>query len=175
MNIQFYHKRLINSKEYKEFLKEHKKAYLGSALFILDKEKGKDEVNFDFYCEKDKDKVFSFEVSKEIVFRELKNYDVRKPEKIKISENLNLLDFEKIILEEMKKNNMKNPAKKFLFSFQRLKKKDYFLITAFLSNLALVKCHIEIKSKKIVLFEKKSFMDMVKMFKGSGKKKKKKK
>jgi len=165
MNLQNYYKKLIQSKEYKDFIKQYKDAYFCSGLFILDKESRGDEFHFDYYIPSSK-KMFSFKFyGNQMQFLPIQNFETIIPEKITTDFNIELDDFEILILKRMEKEKMKEKIKKLLFSFQNLDGKKYFVVTIFLSGMGLLKVHIDIKEKKIVLFEKKSLLDMIKIFK----------
>jgi hypothetical protein len=166
MNFQFYYEKLINSEQYKKFKKHNPKAYECSCFFILDKSEKNPEnkIHFDFYNPKDK-KIYSFKVNEDIQLSPIDNFDSRIPRKLSTNHSFELKDFEKLILNKMKKENITGKIQKIIFSMQPLEKKEYLVITVFLSNLKLLKVHIDLKTKKITYFEKKSFFDLIKIVK----------
>ena len=171
MNFQFYYEKLVNSSEYKNFVKKNPKAYPCSSLFILDLEgvgKG-NGVHFDFWLPKEK-KMNSFRVGEEIQFSEVENFDNRPYEEISVRHDFSFEEIEKLIYDRMLKEDVRGKLQKILFSIQKLEGKEFLVITAFLSNLALLKVTFSLDEMKIVTFEKKSFFDMIKVFKGKGKK-----
>ena len=165
MKLQFYNDKLINSEEYKKFMKEHKDAYFCSGFFSIDKENSEtdNQIHFDFYIPSSKE-MFSFKLNDKIELTSVKIFDERIPEQIFTDFNIDLDKFEKIILKKMELEKIKNSAKKFLFSLQNLEKKTYLLVTIFLSNLGLLKINIDLAKGEIISFEKKSMSEIFKIF-----------
>jgi hypothetical protein len=164
MNFQFYYEKLINSEEYQNFFREHPGAFPCSGFFVLDKEKNENKIHFDFWLPQD-EKMYSFKLDGKVEFVPVENFDKRGYEKIGLNYDFNFEDFEEMIVKRKEVEGIKGKIQKLLFSLQRLKEKDYLVITVFLSNLALLKVNIDISEKKITSFEKKSFMDMFKIVK----------
>jgi len=54
-----------------------------------------------------------------------------------------------------------NKIQKILLSLQRLDNKDFLVGTVFISGLGMIKVHVDINDMKIVLFEKRSVLDMI--------------
>jgi len=162
MKFQFYHEKLINSKEYQKFKKENPKAYPCSGFFVLDKEKNNNAVHFDFWLPQ-YEKMYSFKMDGKIEFVNVENFDKRPFEKLSMNYNFDLDDYEKMILKEKENKKIKGKMQKLLFSLQKLDGKDYLITTVFLSNMGLLKVHIDIAENKITKFEKKSFFDMIKI------------
>ncbi|MDP3966451.1 MAG: hypothetical protein Q8Q04_02885 [archaeon] len=175
MNFQFYYEKLVDSSEYKNFVKKNPKAYPCSSLFILDRETGGkgNSVHFDFWLPKEK-KMNSFKVGEEIQFSEVENFDSRPFEEISVEHDFSFEDIEKHIQERMLKEGVKGRIQKILFSLQKLNGKEFLVITVFLNNLGLLKVTFSLDEMKIILFEKKSLFDMMKIFKGKGNKEEKK-
>ena len=164
MNVQFYFEKLHSSNEFKKFIKENPSSYLCSGFFLIDKEeikKPNNKVYLDFYVPKKK-KVFSFDIKEEIKLSQLENFG-KIPSKISENCEFNFEEVEKIILEEMEKQNVKSKIKKIIFSLQNLKGKDFLIVIVFISMLGIIKININISNKKITKFEKKSLMDMFKI------------
>jgi|SRR6056297_3516000 len=164
MKFQFYYEKLINSDEYQKFKKENPDAYPCSGFFVLDREKDNNTVHFDFWLPKHK-KMYSFKMDGPIEFVNVENFDTRPFEKLSMNYEFDLNDYEKMILKEIENKTIKGKMKKLLFSLQKLEGKDYLVTTVFLSNMALLKVHIDISENKITHFEKKSFFDMLKIMK----------
>jgi hypothetical protein len=164
MKFQFYYEKLINSNEYQKFKKENPDAYPCSGFFVLDREKNNDTVHFDFWLPK-YEKMYSFKMTEPIEFVNVENLDKRPLEKLPMNYTFDLKDYEKMIQKEMEQKTIKGRMKKLLFSLQRFEGKDYLITTVFLSNMALLKVHIDITKNKITHFEKKSFFDMLKIVK----------
>ena len=63
----------------------------------------------------------------------------------------------------MARKEVKSKVQKILLSLQHKEGKDYLVGTAFLSMFGLLKVNIDISEMKITDFEKKSFMDMLRV------------
>ena len=163
MNINESYNKILKSKEYRDFMEQNKSAYLCSCFFMLDKENNSQEIHFDYYIGSEK-KMFSFKINSEITLVLLEVFDKRIQEKLNLNKNIELENFEKLIVERMEKENIRESIKKFLYSFQCVKGKNLLLVTVFLSKLALLKVSIDISNIEIMDFEKKSFFDMVNIF-----------
>ncbi len=170
MNFRFYHEKLTESDEYKEFMKKNPKAYPCSCFFVLDREKsGADNrVHFDFLIPETK-KMHSFKVNDKVELLDVENYDERPFEEISVDYNFNLEDFEKMIFQKLQEEKINGRIQKLLFSLQKLNGKSFLIVTGFLNNLGLIKTTISLDEMKIITFEKKSFFDMMKIMRGKGK------
>lgn len=160
MNFQFFLEKLEASEEFKDFIKENPKAYLCSGFFAIDKEGKDDKKHFDFY-DPSSEKLFSFQIENGCKKTEVEMIDKRIPEKIETDFDFSFEEIESLINDKMQKENVKNKLQKIIISLQSFKRKNLLLCTVFISMLGLLKIHIDIKSKEIVLFEKKSFFDFV--------------
>ena len=181
MNSQFLLEKLINSSEYKEFMKENPKAYLCSGFFIIDlenKEAG-NQYHFDFYIP-ESGKTFSFELENKnpqqvlnssgnptevggIKLIPLERYDEKILEKVSLKEDFDFDKIEKMISTEMELKKINNKIQKMIFSLQNVENRDVLLGTIFVSGLGMIKADIDLKDKRITEFEKKSFFDMMKI------------
>jgi phenylalanyl-tRNA synthetase beta subunit len=113
--------------------------------------------------------MYSFQVSGQVEFVNVENFDKRPFEKLSMNYTFDLEVIEKIIQKKIEEEKIKGSIKKLLFSLQKLEGKDYLVGTVFLSNMGLIKVSIEIPENKITSFEKKSFFDMLKVVKGNKK------
>lgn len=166
MKFQFYYEKLVGSDEYKNFVKENKKAYPCSGFFILDLEKDgeNNQVHFDFWLPDEK-KMVSFKMTGSIEFVNVENYDKRPFEKLSMNYEFDLEKVKLKIEKEIEKQKIKGKLQKILFSLQKFEGKDYLIITAFLNNLSMIKVQYLIEEDKIINLEKKSFMEMLKIVK----------
>jgi hypothetical protein len=164
MNLQFYLEKLYSSDIFKNFIKENPKAYMCSGFFIIDKEGKDNQIHIDFYIPNIK-KMFSFRLEKKIEKIPVEATTKKAPLKIKSDVDFNFEDVEKMIADEMEKQDIKNKLQKIMFSLQNIDGKNFLICTVFISLLGLLKVHIDLKEKKIVLFEKKSFFDLMKRVK----------
>lgn len=163
MNLQFYLEKLQNHDGFGKFKKENSKSYLCSAFLSIDKEKNNNQIHFDFFIPKKK-KITSFQMNDEIKIVPLEKYDDKIPEEI-FNINIDFNELENLISEKMERENIKNKIQKIILSLQNFHGKEILSGTIFISMLGMIKIVIELKDKKITEFEKKSLLDMVKIFK----------
>lgn len=164
MNFQFYLEKLYSSAIFKNFIKENPKVHMCSGFFTIDKEGKDNQIHFDFYIP-DSKKMFSFRLEKDIEKIPVEVMTKKIPLEIKPNFNFNLKDVEEMIIDEMKKQDITNKLQKIIFSLQNIKGKNFLICTAFISMLGLIKIQIDLKEKKIILFEKKSLLDLMKRVK----------
>jgi len=162
MNSQFLLEKLKDSSEYKTFVKENKDSYLCSGFFVIDMEnkETRNQYHFDFFVPENK-KTFSFELENEVKLVPLERIDEKFLEKVSLKENFDFNEIEKIISREMEFKKINNKIQKMIFSLQNIKGKDLLLGTIFVSGFGMIKANIDLKDKRIVDFEKKSFFDML--------------
>ncbi len=178
MNLQFLLEKLKNSEEFKNFKKENPTAYLCSGFFVVDmenKETG-NQYHLDFFVPESK-KTFSFELENKNLQRVLNSSSTQQEveeiklvplerqeqvlEKVSLSSNFDFDEMEKIILREMEFKKINNKIQKMIFSLQNIKGRDLLLGTIFVSGFGMVKANIDLKDRRIIDFEKKSFWDML--------------
>lgn len=167
MNFQFYLEKLFDSESFQSFIKENKKAYPCSGFFIIDlsdSKKPDNKQHIDYYIPLTK-KLFSFKLEDSCSIIPVELADTEAPKKVALNYSFDFNDIKQMIQDEMDKKEVKNKLQKLLFSLQNKDGKDYLVGTAFLSNFGLLKVNIDIADMKIVLFEKKSFMDMMRVVK----------
>ena len=87
------------------------------------------------------------------------------PEKISMNCNFDFDEIENLISQEKEKHNIKNKIQKILLSLQKVNGKDFLIGTVFVSGLGLIKINIDLSENKITGFEKKSFFDIMNVFK----------
>ena len=160
MNLKFYLEKLKSSEEYKKFMKENSDAYLCSGFFIIDKQGEDNQQHFDFYIPSKK-KMFSFQLEDSVKLVPIELFDKRIPEKIE-EINFEFEEVERMIKERMQEENLKNKIQKILLSLQKLSGKDFLVGNIFISGFGILKINIDVSEKKITLFEKKSFFDILK-------------
>lgn len=164
MNFHFYLEKLHSSDIFKKFMKENSKAYLCSGFFTLDKEGKDNQRHLDFYVP-DMKKMFSFKLEEKIEKMPVEMINKKIPSEIKPNFDFDFEEIEKIILDEMKKQNIINKLQKIIFSLQKLDGKNALVCTVFISMLGLLKINIDLKEKTVILFEKKSFFDLMRKIK----------
>jgi hypothetical protein len=165
MNFQFYFEKLLESKDFKKFIKENKDAFLCSGFFIVDKKGEENKQSIDYFVPST-NKMYSFKIDNKVEMIPIEDYGkVFKPEKIPDNVNFIFEDIENLIQERMEKEKVKNKIEKLLLSLQAKDKKNYILGTIFISGLGIIKARIDLNEGKIVDFEKMSFFDMMKVVK----------
>ncbi|MDD5012370.1 MAG: hypothetical protein PHQ66_01850 [Candidatus Nanoarchaeia archaeon] len=169
MNSQFLIEKLEFSDEYKKFIGENPTAYLCSGFFDIGTEKNSEnKYHFDFYVPETK-KTFSFQLEDGKLVELERNYEEKILDKVLLNRDF---DFDKIkerIMIEMELQEIKNKIQKMIFSLQNIDGKDLLFGTIFLSGLGLLKVNIDIYDNKIIDFEKKSLLDMIKVVKKNDK------
>jgi len=165
MNFQFYWEKLKESEEFKNFMKENPKAFPCSGFFTIDKEGKDNQTHIDFFLPSQK-KIFSFKLQEEGIEEvPMDLISDKTPERISL-ENIDFVfeEIENLILEEMKKQNIKNKMQKIMISLQNFEGKEILVCTVFISMLGILKIHVDLEGDRkgeVTLFEKKSFFDIV--------------
>ncbi len=171
MNFQFYMEKLLNSKEFLKFKKENPTVFMCSGFFAIDKksiESKENQQNIDFYLP-ELNKMFSVKLNQnplEII--PVENFGFSDKSKIeKISDNIdfNFEELEKIIEEKMHEEKINKKVEKLLWSLQKHNGKEFLLGTIFISNLGMIKASYNLQEKKLIDFQKKSFLDFIKVIK----------
>ena len=176
MNFQFYLEKLKASEAFSNFTRDNPDAFCCSGFFVVDREKSKvsqDKQHFDYFVPSE-EKMYSFSLEDGVKKFPVDMFGSASPEKISLNHDFDFDAVEKIIKDLMVEEKTKGVITKILYSMQHLDGKDYLVGTVFLSMLGMLKIHYDIEAKEIVLFEKRSFMDMLKIT-GKGKKKEDKK
>jgi hypothetical protein len=165
MNFQFYFEKLIESNDFKNFVKENKDAFLCSGFFVVDKKGEDNKQNIDYFVPSI-NKMFSFKMNNGVELVPIEDFGKNfKPEKIPDNINFDFTWVEDIVQDRMEQDKIKNKIEKLLLSLQTKDKKNYLLGTIFISALGLLKVKIDLDERKIVDFEKMSFFDMMKIVK----------
>ncbi len=168
MNLQFYLEKLHDSDTFKKFIKANPKSYLCSGFFTIDKEKpdgNGDEKHFDFYIPDKKEMFIMKIVPGDVEKLPVEMTSSGIPEKISEKIDFDFHGIEDIIENEMRKNNIRNKIQKIMISLQKFEGREALICTVFISMLGLLRVYIDPKTKKIILFEKKSLFDLVKRVK----------
>lgn len=167
MNFQFYLEKLKESEHFKQFMRESPDAFLCSGFFVIDKKNGNSQQNLDYFIPEKKELV-SFCVSGSC---EKNPVEIIDKERIfeKISENTDF-DFGKIeqmVSDEMQRQNIRKEIEKILLSLQSKDGKPGLIATIFISTLGIISAMINLENMTLENFEKKSFFDMMNIFKKS--------
>lgn len=161
-NFQFYLEKLYASDDFQKFIEENKDAYLCSCFFVKDFEKNDDKQHFDYFIPSVK-KMFSFQIDSNCEKVPVENFGEKIPEKISDNHNFSFEEIEKLIIDKMEKENIKNKVQKILLSLQKVDGRESLFGTIFISALGMIKINIDLEKMQITDFEKKSFLDMLKI------------
>ena len=166
MNFQFLLEKLIDSEEFRKFKDENPDAYPFGGFFSFDMEKdGRgDQYSLDYFIPKF-NKAVSFKLEKGVEMLPITIQDGQKFSEIGANYSFDFNEFKELIEKEMEKKGMKEKIQKILYSLQNFEKEDYLLATVFLSGFGILQANIKIHNKEIVKFEKKGFMDFLKIVK----------
>ena len=162
MNFQFYIEKLHDSDSFKKFIKENPDAFLCSCFFVIDLEGNQEKQHFDFFIPKDK-KVFSFQLEKLCELVPVEVFDDKSLNKISFDHDFEFKNIEDLIVSKMRQAGIKNKIQKMLFSLQNKNGKDFLIGTVFISMMGMLKVIIDLDSMRITEFEKKSFLDIMKV------------
>ncbi len=174
MNFAFYVEKLTENEFFKNFKKKYKNAYCCSAFFIIDKIGNDSKQHFDFYIEGKKE-MYSVKLESGGELVPVKLMDDKVLEEISLDLDFDFNKIEKMIQDKMNKEKIKDKIQKLLFSLQKKNNKHFLVGTIFITGLGMIKCSIDLEELKILDFEKKSFLDIMKVKKGKKKDKTKKK
>lgn len=170
MKFQEIVNKLFELEDFRKFKEEKPDAFPCSGFFSVDVNENDNKQHIDYYVPSEK-KVYSFKLESggEKVPTEFQ--EDWEPKKVSLNYDFDFDEIKDLIIKKMEEEGLKNKIQKYLYSFQPSKEKesDYLLGTVFISGLALLKVEINLEEKKIESFEKKSFMDMMKVFKKDNK------
>ena len=166
MNFGFYKEKLENSEEFKSFYENNPSAFFCSAFFLRDLESLKDpkhQTHMDYFVP-EKNKIFSFKLDNGIELVPTENFS-GVPSAILFDKEFDFDIIEDMVREEMSKNAINNKIQKMIFSMQHFEDNEYLFGTVFLSSMGLLKVNFNLSEMKITDFEKKSFFDVLNIFK----------
>jgi hypothetical protein len=165
MKIQPYVERLEKSKEYKDFRKEHKSAFLSAGFFVLDFEEKKNVHQLDFYVP-NKNKMAAFTLDNGIKMQLLDLVQEKTPEKLDIKVKTDLDALYGILEDEMKNRNMTENIKKIVAVLQNIDGKRLWNLTCILSGMEILRSHVDDETRSVLKMEKFSMMDLMKKVPG---------
>ncbi len=163
MNLQFYVEKLQNSEIFKNFMKAHPDAFICSGFFVIDKtgkEGGKQ--HFDYYLPQE-NKIESIQLEN-MQLVPIENFG-KITEEISLEYDFDFDKVEKMIEERMLQQGIRSKIQKILFSLQNVRGRNFLVCTVFISLLGMIKVNIDLKNMEIVVFEKKSLLDIMKVSK----------
>ena len=160
MKFSHYLERVVDSKEYKQFSREYKNAYLCAGFFVLDFEEGKDIHQVDFYLPK-RNKIAAFLLDNGLTYKLAEAMNEKEPEQIKGTIKMDLDKLKGIVQDEMKNHTITERVMKMIAILQSVDGKKVWNLNCILSGMALLKVHIDDANGDILKFEKASFLDFV--------------
>lgn len=164
MNFKYYLRQLQENSNYKRFMKENPDAYLCSGFFTMDKEGSDNKQHLDFYIPSKKS-MTSFQMEQDAKMNTVDLLPEKVPEKISLDFDIDFDEIERQIYEKMRVHGINNRIQKLIYSLQKVEDKDMLSGTVFISMFGLLKVNVDVKTNKITDFEKKSFFDLVSVFK----------
>lgn len=165
MKVQPYIDRLEKSKEYKDFIKEHKNAFLTAGFFVLDFEEKKNVHQLDFYIPKQhKVAAFTFGDGIKLQLMELMNEKV--PGKLDVEVKTDLDSLHGILEDEMKNRTITGEIKKIVAVLQSIDGKALWNLNCVLSGMEILRAHVDDGTKSVLKMEKFSMMDLIKKVPG---------
>ena len=165
MKIKPYIDKLEKSKEYKDFKKEHDKAFLMAGFFVLDFEMSKHVHQIDFYVPGQK-KVAAFTLDGGVKLQMLEAVNDKIPAKLDINTNVDLDALHGILEDEMKNRNMTEDVKKIIAVLQNIDGKKLWSLNCVLSGMEILRAHVDDDSRSVLKMEKFSMMDLIKKVPG---------
>jgi hypothetical protein len=164
MNFKFYLEKLKASEIFKQFSKENPSAFLCSCFFSIDFVGDDNKTHFDYYVPKLK-QMFSFQLEKDCEKTLIETREDFLPEKIGEKIDFELKDIENILINKIKEDKIQEKVQKIFISLQRVGKKNSLIGTIFISAMGMIAFEMDLESKKIISFQKKSFLDFFRILK----------
>lgn len=166
MNFQFLLEKLVSSEEFRKFKNENPDAYPFGGFFSFDIENDEknNQYSLDYFIPKFR-KAVSFKLEKGVEMLPITIQNEQKFNEIGANYSFDFNEFKELIEKEMEKKGMKEKLQKILYSLQNFEKEDYLLATVFLSGFGILQANIKIHNREIIKFEKKGFMDFLKIIK----------
>ncbi|MEK6914531.1 MAG: hypothetical protein AABW83_02665 [Nanoarchaeota archaeon] len=161
-------KKVESSEDYKSFIKDHPNAELCTGFFILDFLSNDDKNSIDY---KEEDKIFTFNVNEKVQMQEDKliNLDnVPKLEPIISEIKIELEELKTIAQEKAHEEGIGAKFNKIIAILQNYndpetkEKNQIWNLTCMLDQLIILHVLIDSQTGKIIKFERKSFMDLIK-------------
>lgn len=146
-----------NSKEYKEFKKNNKKAILYSAFFILNGEFEAETEQVDYFAEKG-NKIMTFYIDKRGIKHRKDELPEKKKDAIKeIDTKVKDMDF----LIKLLKKEMGCNATKIILILQHYEGKQIWNATCMLESFKILNIHIDSSTGKILMKKENNIFDFM--------------
>jgi len=164
MKLDHYRKRVEESKEFKDFRKKNKKAYLAAGFFVLDFEGGKNMHQIDYALPNGK--IATFILDEGVKFKISEQAIKKKLPEIKPDVNTDLEALKGIVEDEMKNRTVTESIKKIIAVLHILDDKPVWNLQCILDGLGMLNVHVD-DSGNVLKFEKHSLMEMIKKIPGN--------
>jgi len=166
MNFQFLIEKLVESEEFQKFKKENPEAYPFGGFFSFDLENKEisNQYTLDYFIPSF-NKAVSFKLENGVEMIPITIQENQKFTQIGANYSFDFQEFQELIEKEMEKKEIKSKIQKILYSLQNYENEDYLLATVFLSGFGILQANVKIQNKEITKFEKKGFMDFLKIIK----------
>lgn len=165
MNFNELYKVVEKSKQYKDFIKKNPDAELCAAFFVLDFDSEDNKQSLDF---KVGEKIFTFDYSmdkiivKEDKLLEVKGKEFPKLEKISGKIKVEVDELKSIAGLKAFDEGIAAKFQKIIAVLQNHSNKQFWNLTCIMQGLLILNILIDSESGKVLKFEKRSMMDIVK-------------
>jgi hypothetical protein len=166
MKIQPYIDKLEKSKEYKDFHKSNKDAFLTAGFFVLDFENKKNVHQLDFYLPKEH-QVAAFTLDHGVVLQKMKLMNEKVPGKLDFKIKTDLDELHGILEDEMKNRSITEEVKKIIAVLQSIDGKTLWNLNCVLSGMEILRAHVDDETQSVLKMEKFSMMDIMKKVPGN--------
>jgi hypothetical protein len=161
MKIKPYVTKLTGSKEFKDFQKEHKDAFMAAGFFVIDFETGKNVHQLDYYIPS-QNKIAAFTLDHKIIVQMLTLVNEKMPGRLDSEVSTDLDTLKGILEDEMKNRGITEDIKKIIAILQNIDGKNIWNLNCVLSGMDILKAHVDDKSQTILKMDKSSIYDYIK-------------
>lgn len=161
MKLKPYVEKLECSKEYANFRKENKDAFVVAGFFVIDFEQGRHIHQIDFYAPKSK-KVAAFTLDSKITLQLMNLMGKKIPEELDIDTKIDLDALKGILTDEMRNRNITEDITKMIAVIQTVKGKKIWNVNCVLSGMEILKAHVDDSSETVLKLERVSMADLIK-------------
>ncbi len=165
MNFSQSLEKIESSASFKNFKKQHPDAELCAGFFVLDYQ-GSNQQQLDYILKNKKIFTFIIDENQEVTIKEAETIEGKKQALPPLDKEVkvDLDDIEKIVQEKIKQEKLKEVSK-IIAVLQKHEGRQIWNLNCMLSNMEILRIHIDTSSGGILKFEKKSMMDFVKKVK----------
>jgi len=167
MNFSSTLKTIESSKEFKDFKKKNKDAYLCAGFFVLDYEQGINQQQLDYSLKDGKIFTFSLDENNNVTFKEAETIEGKQSKLPELSKDMKIeLDaVQELVKKEMKKQIIDNKINKIIAILQKHEEKQIWNLNCMMEGFGMLQVHINCVSGEILKFEKRSLFEFIKKVK----------